>query len=250
MELVRVIAPAVAVTVASGSLMFSARAKAAGLIFKNPLELATFLGKLASVSALAEFLLNPIFGKLSDTYGRRAIMPLGHISLVVCRFLMFLNPMKMWPLILEQVATVPLVTSFFTTWRAALSDELEGGEFAQATAYVGVSAGVGLVTGPFIAKFLMNRFETKWCYFASMCMAGLGLLQIQTNFKETLPKESRVPMDISDMQPLSFLQVMGKSSTLFKLMCTVSKIKIANAVPQYVVCNYQLCHYILDCNYR
>ena len=30
----------------------------------------------------------------------------------------------------------------------------------------------------------------------------------------------------------------------------VSKIKIANAVPQNVVCNYQLCHYILDCNYR
>ena len=28
------------------------------------------------------------------------------------------------------------------------------------------------------------------------------------------------------------------------------KYKIANAVPQNVVCNYQLCHYILDCNYR
>ena len=30
----------------------------------------------------------------------------------------------------------------------------------------------------------------------------------------------------------------------------VSKIKKANAVPQNVVCNYQLCHYTLDCNYR
>ena len=114
----------VAITVASGSLMFSARAKAAGIIFKNPMSLASFLGRLASMSALAEFLLNPIFGKLSDTYGRRAIMPLGHMSLVFCRSIMFLNPTSMWPLILEQILTVPLITSFFTTWRAALSDEV------------------------------------------------------------------------------------------------------------------------------
>jgi MFS family permease len=77
-RMISVIGPCVGITVCSGSMMFSARAKAASLIFKNPMALASFLGRLASVSALAEFLLNPIFGKLSDTYGRKPIMPLGH----------------------------------------------------------------------------------------------------------------------------------------------------------------------------
>ena len=34
-----------------------------------------------------EFLLNPIFGKLSDTFGRRAIIPLGCYMSVICRAL-------------------------------------------------------------------------------------------------------------------------------------------------------------------
>lgn len=195
-------------------------AKACSLIFKSPLALSSFLGRLASFSALAEFLLNPIFGKLSDTYGRKTIMPLGHCSLIICRLLMFLRPYSIWPLITEQIVTVPLITSFFTTWRASLSDELEGGEFAQAAAKVGVAAGVGLVSGPLVGKFLMNRYETKWCYLASCGMAAVALYQIQHNFEETLPLDQRKELNFSDMQPLSFLQVMNKSTTLFKLMCT------------------------------
>ena len=218
-KMISVIAPCVALTVCSGSMMFSARAKAASLLFKNPMALASFLGRLASVSALTEFLLNPIFGKLSDTYGRKPIMPLGHLSLLVCRAIMFVRPHSLWPLILEQIVTVPFITSFFTTWRASLSDELQGSDFAQASAKVGVAAGVGLVCGPLLAKMLMNRYETKWVYLASCGMAGIALHQIQTNFQETLPTKERKKLNFLDMQPLSFMQVMAKSTTLFRLMC-------------------------------
>ena len=200
-------------------VLFFSGAKAASLLFKNPMALASFLGQLASVSALAEFLLNPIFGKLSDTYGRKPIMPLGHLSLLVCRAIMFVRPHSLWPLILEQIVTVPFITSFFTTWRASLSDELQGSDFAQASAKVGVAAGVGLVCGPLLAKMLMNRYETKWVYLASCGMAGIALHQIQTNFQETLPMKERKKLNFRDMQPLSFMQVMAKSTTLFRLMC-------------------------------
>jgi len=43
----------------------------------------------------------------------------------------------------------------------------------------------------------------------------------------------------------------GNSGDANTTQVTVSKIKIANAVPQNVVCNLSICvHYILDCNYR
>ena len=40
--------------------------------------------------------------------------------------IMFLFPKALWPIVLEQTVTIPLVTSFFTTWRASASDLLVG----------------------------------------------------------------------------------------------------------------------------
>ena len=74
------IAPVVALCVMCKSMLFSARAKAAGRIVRDPVRLASLLARLTSFGALAEFLLNPLFGKLSDTYGRKAILPLGPLS--------------------------------------------------------------------------------------------------------------------------------------------------------------------------
>ena len=122
---------------------------------------------------------------------------------------------------------------------------MEGGEFAQATAYVGVSAGVGLVTGPFLAKLLMNRYETKWCYFASMCMAGIGLLQIQLKFKETLPIEQRCAFPkISDMQPLSFLQ--GKILNM-NVRPTLIPSTFANTNALVLQIGHRLCPFVKKC---
>ena len=101
LQLIRTIAPVVALTVTCKSMLFSARAKAAGQFIKNPVLLATTLSRLASCGAFAEFVLNPVFDKLSDTFGRKVILPLGPISVLFCNALMFLRPQSLWPLILE-----------------------------------------------------------------------------------------------------------------------------------------------------
>ena len=51
---------------------------------------------------------------------------------------------------------------------------------------------------------------------SAISLAGLGWLG--ANFEETLPVESRRPLDLGDMQPLSFLQLMSRSATLRSLM--------------------------------
>jgi hypothetical protein len=147
-----------------------------------------------------------LFLKLSDTYGRKAILPLGPASLVVCHALIFLRPESMWPLVLEQVATVPLVTSFFTTWRAALSDVLEGAAFARTQAKIGIAAGVGLLCGPFLSKMIMRRAHVKWCYAVSAVLAAFATARLAF-FEETLPAAQRKPLLLHDMQPLSFIKI-------------------------------------------
>eukprot|EP00912_Choanoflagellata_sp_UC4_P001381 UC4_evm2s856 len=151
-RLIRIIAPAVFLNILSGAMLYTARTAHCSSLpsFKNggPQKLATFLTRLGSLSAFVEFIVNPIFGKLSDSYGRRAIAPVGNLSTIFFRLLMFLNPKTVWPIVLEQTITIPLITSFFTTWRASASDILEGTEYATFNAKIGISAGSAIVAGP------------------------------------------------------------------------------------------------------
>ena len=81
----------------------------------------------------------------------------------MCRLLMFSNPTAKWALVVEQLVTTPLVTSFFTTWRAALSDKISGAAYARAQALIGVAAGGGILLGPFMATAIMSRTNVKYC---------------------------------------------------------------------------------------
>jgi MFS family permease len=66
-------------------MLFTARTAHAGTMITDPATLTKFLTRLGSASAFIEFLINPIFGKLSDSYGRRPIMPVGNIAVAICR---------------------------------------------------------------------------------------------------------------------------------------------------------------------
>jgi MFS family permease len=218
-KLLMVIGPGVFSNVVSGAMLFTARQASVGKIFKSQEALASFLSRLVSMSSFFELVTNPVFGKISDAYGRRSTMFIGNIMTTVCRLLMFSFPASLWPTVMEQLVTVPLITTFFTTWRAAASDELEGEVFSRFTATVGAFAGMGILTGPLISKVIMNRYEPKYCFLIASIMSFCGLVHLACNFEETLPVDKRKPIIIGDMQPFSFLQVMKKSPTLQKLMC-------------------------------
>ena len=112
--------------VPSVEVLFSARQALAMDVFPDAIALTKFLTQLASGvmstpvaiaatctpqhthsvlifatdciagGAIMEFLLNPIFGKLSDTYGRKAIIPLGSYASLICRGLVFAMPKQLW----------------------------------------------------------------------------------------------------------------------------------------------------------
>lgn len=219
-QLARQIGPAVFLNVISGAMLFSGRAALAGTIFPTAGSVSIFLTRCASAGALVEFLINPICGKLTDSWGRKAVMPLGNISTFLFRILVFLRPNEAWPMVVEQLVTVPLTTSFFTTWRAAVSDVLEGTAYAQFQAKMGMAAGLGVIIGPLLGKVIMAKLHVKYCFLASSVVSSCALVHMGLNFKETLPLEKRKPLQnvFGEMQPLSFLKVMKQSNALNRLM--------------------------------
>jgi len=204
-------------TVVSGAMLFSARQAIASKQFKDVNDLTLFLTRLSSVGALMEFLLNPIIGKLADTYGRKAFLPIGNLAVMVVRLLLFFNPEKKWPLILEQGVSIPLVTSYFTLYRAALADTVEGPAFVKANASISGFIGLSVIAGPLFADQIMRRADPKFCYLLSVMFAGTSFAMLSTQYKETLPEDKRKDLVLSDMQPFSFTQLM-QTRVLQRLM--------------------------------
>mmetsp|Transcript_62973 Transcript_62973/g.203041 ORF Transcript_62973/g.203041 Transcript_62973/m.203041 type:complete len:452 (-) Transcript_62973:246-1601(-) len=218
-NLVRVFSPSLFLTILSGGMLFSARQAVALPQFQDAASMTIFMSRLASAGAFFEFLMNPVFGKLADACGRRPVLPIANFAIIWARLLLFLQPNKKYPLIVEQAVTIPLVTSFFTIYRAALGDQLEGSAFARANATISMAAGAALVAGPMVAKTIMNRSEPKYCYLVSVLFSSASFMNLCVRFKETLPVEKRRPLVLSDMQPLGFLQLM-KTRVMACLMLT------------------------------
>merc|ERR1712070_961160 len=88
-----------------------------------------------------------------------------------------------------------------------------------------MGAGLAVIIGPQFSKLIMRRMEPRYCCLLSTCFSATAALTIFATFEETLPPEKRKTLDlqavIRDMQPFSFLQIMGKSPSLRKMMTIV-----------------------------
>jgi len=201
----------------SGGMLLSARQAIAMRQLGNAGALTQFLARLASAGALAEVIIAPIFGMLADKYGRRVIVPIGSLATMLVRGILFANPGKLWPVVLEQLVSIPLVTTFFATYRASLGDSLKGASFAKANAKLGVAAGISVMMGPLLTRLMMSRTSPRYCYLVSSLLAGISFAHLVAHFEESLPRERRKELQLSSMQPLSFLKLM-RSRVLSRLM--------------------------------
>jgi MFS family permease len=219
-KLVRLFGMTSCLTVASGAMLFSVRPAVARPLFKDPASLGLFLTRLASGGALVEFLTNPFFGKLADCFGRKAVLPIANVAVMVCRSILFFNSKKKWPIVLEQLVTIPIITSYFTAYRSALSDKLSGEDVAKANALIGAWIGLAVIAGPLAAELVMRNTDPKYCYLVSVLFAGTSFGILTTQVEETLPVSNRKPMVFGDIQPFSFLQLL-KDRTLNRLMFVI-----------------------------
>mmetsp|Transcript_19025 Transcript_19025/g.59815 ORF Transcript_19025/g.59815 Transcript_19025/m.59815 type:complete len:455 (-) Transcript_19025:257-1621(-) len=206
--------------VITGAMLFTSRqaVTAASGLFSDAAAQALFLTRIASAGAAFEFLVNPIFGKLVDAQGRRPYLVFLNLPVIVVRFLSYAYSKSMFPLILEELVTIPLVTAYFTTMRAVLADKLDAVGVAQANATIGIYAGLGTILGPALGAALMKRFEARVCYLVAAAVGIVNTCLLST-VKESLTPDKAKPINFGDMQPFSFTQLF-RDSVLGRLMLT------------------------------
>jgi DHA1 family tetracycline resistance protein-like MFS transporter len=179
---------------------------------------ATTLARFAGLGGAAEFLLNPVMGRMSDRFGRRPLLMLSPITCAALRALVFALPASSNVIMCERMLSSAVVTGFFSTMTAMLNDKLAMEDLVVARGTISIYAGLGVMLGPFLETIILRIFGARGNFLAG---AGINVIVACVMFataKETLPLEDRKSINLIDCSPLSFLKMFGTGFANIRLM--------------------------------
>ena len=177
------------------------------------------LGLLTGSYAVAQFLVTPLLGALSDRFGRRPVIAVcvagSVLGLALFSATIAFPWARLWPAARE--AGLPLTLLFI----ARLIDGLSGGTAATAAAVladisppekrarafglIGVAFGLGFILGPALGGVL-GRLNVNLPLLVAVAIAALNLTLVLTLLPETHPIEARIPLPRKrELQPFTQL---------------------------------------------
>ena len=216
----RILGPSVFLQVASGCMLLQSRPHLAMQVMGgSSTQAGVLLGQLVSGAALLEFFINPVFGRMSDTYGRSIFLKIGSLGPTLTRLSVFLRP-SLATIALDRVLAPAIVTAWFSVMRASQTDKMSGPELAQAQGPVAVAAGLGVIAGPVLDGALSGYGGSKLPFLGAAVMSGLTSLLFATTYKESLLDGDKKPMHWADCQPFGFVKMLRMSRAVKWLMVT------------------------------
>ena len=152
-------------------------------------------GILASTYSLTSFIFAPVWGKLSDQYGRRPIIIIGLIGTVIGLGLLwvtavvFVNSLVM--LFLSRLIGGTFTAATLPTSQAYISDTTSGKDRAKAFGLIGAAFGIGFAIGPGVGGILSAIGGYGLPAFIATSLAVVNLLAALKFLPESLPKSLR-----------------------------------------------------------
>jgi MFS transporter, DHA1 family, multidrug resistance protein len=178
-------------------------------------------GILLALFGLMQLIFAPLWGKLSDKYGRKPILLLGMIGLGSTMFFFGLAS-EIWMLYLAQVASGILSSAMFPVAMAYISDSSDEEGRSGAMGKVGAAAGLGVIIGPGFAGILAGiSLSAPFFVAAGFCL--LTCITIQVGLPESLPPKKR----LTALDKINIMEVKGMWQALFSPIAFVLFIAFA-----------------------
>lgn len=179
---------------------------------------AKIMGLMSSTAAITEVFTSPMFGRLSDKYGRKPFLLLAPAIDAALHILVAMFPRKLAVTFVDRMITGAMIFAFIAPGTAALSDLYEGQELAIKIANNGKYFGIGCALGPFLGAKLGGAKS----FLASAALFLVTWFQILSTFTETLTVDGKKDFDFAACSPLRFLKlfqnkVMGVLATTIGL---------------------------------
>ncbi|MEW5872596.1 MAG: MFS transporter [Chloroflexota bacterium] len=149
----------------------------------------TALGGLMATYAVMQFIFAPVWGSLSDRYGRKPVLILGVLGNAIAQLLFGLST-QLWMLFASRILAGILSSATLPTAMAYVSDSTTSRERGGGMGIMGAAMGIGMVLGPGMAGMLAkNSLATP--FFLASGLSMLALLLILVILPESLPSQAR-----------------------------------------------------------
>ncbi|HUQ10321.1 MAG TPA: TCR/Tet family MFS transporter [Steroidobacteraceae bacterium] len=187
---------------------------------------ADWSGYLMALYALLQFFLAPVFGNLSDRFGRRPLLLLSLFAFGVDFLLTGMATTMTWLFIGRAFAGV--FGASFATANAYIGDISDDGNRAKNFGFIGAAWGAGFTLGPVIGGFVAEGLGPRAPFYAA---AALALANVAFGFfalPESLPPERRRPFEWKRANPFGAFKSLAHLPTVTGLLFAVFLYQVAH----------------------
>jgi DHA1 family tetracycline resistance protein-like MFS transporter len=149
----------------------------------------SIIGIVVGVYSLMQFIFTPVWGSMSDIYGRKPILVMSLTGNVISYFLMALVFSGIYPSITLLIISRALAGIFSANLSAAqsvVSDLTTKENRSKGMGIIGAAFGLGFVFGPALGGLLSYKFGYGMPIFLAVGFSFIAALLCITVFKETL----------------------------------------------------------------
>ena len=159
-------------------------------------------GWLLVVYATLQFVCGPIFGNLSDRFGRRPVLLLSLVAFGVDYLLMAWAPSLAWLFLGRAIAGV--AGAVYSPAGAYIADISPPEKRAANFGMLGAMFGIGFIVGPMLGGFIAH-FGDRAPFVAAGVLALINAAYGYFVLPESLPKENRRPFELARANPFGTL---------------------------------------------
>jgi DHA1 family tetracycline resistance protein-like MFS transporter len=183
-------------------------------------------GYLLAVYALLQFFMAPVFGNVSDRYGRRPVLLASLAAFGVDFLLTGLATSMTWLFIGRAVAG--LFGASFATAGAYIGDISTDDNRAKYFGFIGAAWGTGFTLGPVIGGFVAEHVDPRAPFFVAAALALANVVFGYFALPESLPPERRRPFEWARANPFGAFRSLAHLPMIAGLLVAVFLYQMAH----------------------
>jgi len=184
---------------------------------------------LMFVYAFMQFLCAPLFGSMSDKYGRRPVLLFSLFGFGIDYLFLALAPSYGWLFVGRVISGI--TGASITTGFAYIADVSTPENRAKNFGMVGAAFGLGFIIGPLIGG-LLGHFGPRVPFYAAAGLALLNWLYGYFVLPESLSKENRREFNWKRANPLTSLLRLKRFPALSGLVISMTLVYLASHAVQ------------------
>ncbi len=147
------------------------------------------IGWVAASYSLMQFAFGPVWGNLSDRWGRKPIL-MGSMALMACSYVLFAYSFTLMILFVSRICA-GIAAANISAAQAYISDSTPPSERARHFGIIGAAFGLGFIGGPPVGGFLKAEFGVMAVGWAAAGLSIFNLLMTYFLLPESLDKKFR-----------------------------------------------------------